>query len=93
MERWIALFIFGTCGTVGVLVDLDHLVAFFLRRYVNPRITEGRLWHTPLLILSGLAICYLGSHIVGLYGRLVLIGVISATVLTLVLSSKVVWRM
>lgn len=92
MEKRTALYIFGICGLVGILVDLDHFIALLSWWYINPKVAEGRIWHTPLFILSCLGICYLVSHIPRLHGRLVLIGIILATVLTLVFSSVVIWR-
>jgi len=56
-----ALFAFGICGLVGVLVDLDHLVAYFTG-------WRGRFFHTPLLIASSLMLVGLGAYL----GRLLL---------------------
>jgi len=92
MEAGGALRIFGLCGLAGVLVDLDHVISLLAWRYIDPKVSEGRIWHTPLLILSCIAICYLGAHIRGLYPKLVLIGVLVVTGLVLRFSSLVVWR-
>lgn len=86
-----ALRIICWCGIVGVLVDLDHLISLFIWRYINSGITEGRIWHTPVLIISCIGICYLGSRVRGLHSKLVLGGVIMTTTLLLVFSPWVVW--
>lgn len=91
LEAHSTLRIVWWCGLAGVLVDLDHVVSLLLWRYWNPQITEGRLWHTPLFITSCLGICYLGSHIGGLYSRLVLVGVAVVTALVVIYSPEVVW--
>lgn len=93
MEKRVALYIFGICGLVGVLVDLDHIISLLLWRYVNSEFTEGRIWHTPLFILSCFGICYLVSHLPRLYSKLVLIGVILVTIFVLIFSPEVVWRL
>ena len=86
-----ALRIILWCGIAGVLVDFDHLISLFIWRYINPSITEGRIWHTPLFILSCIGICYLGSRLGGLHTKLVLIGIIVVTALVLVFSPWVIW--
>jgi len=91
MEGSRALRIFGICGLASVLVDLDHLIAIILWRFWFPQITEGRIWHTPLFILVGSAICYMVSYHGGLRARLVLVGIIVITVLILIYSPLVVW--
>ena len=91
MEKRTAFYIFGWCGLASLLVDFDHIISLLLWRYVNPTITEGRIWHTPLFILSCLVICYLGTHLRGLYFKLVLIVVVMLTILVLVFSPEVVW--
>ena len=91
MEKLTALRIFGICGIGGVLVDFDHAVSLLLWWYRNPEITEGRIFHTPVLIISCLAICYLVSHIPGLYSKLVLAWFLVSTILVLLLSPWVIW--
>jgi hypothetical protein len=85
------LFVFGTCGLAGVLVDLDHFASLILWRYIFPWITEGRLIHTPLFLISCLAICCVGARIPGLYAKLVLVGIVSVTIVVLIWSSYTVW--
>ncbi len=61
----VPLWIIGICGGVGVLVDADHLVAYYTGQ-------SGRFLHTPLLIISSLVLLGLGSYLAGLYFRVVL---------------------
>lgn len=61
------LFIVGICGTVGVLVDIDHIIAY----YLIPQWSEKFL-HAPLLITSSIVILGLGAYLGGLYLRMVL---------------------
>ena len=91
LETRSALRIIWWCGLAGVLVDLDHFISLFAWRYINQSISEGRIWHTPLFILSCIGICYLGSRIPGLHAKLVLGGIVVATVLVLIFSPGVVW--
>jgi len=50
------------CGVIGVLVDLDHVIAYYIGR-------SNRFLHTPLLIVSSIVICgalaYLGGLLLG----------------------------
>jgi len=91
MEARLALRIFGACGLVSVLVDFDHLIAWVLWYYWFPHVSEGRIWHTPVFILTGIAICYMVSRLTGLYPKLVLMGVAIITTLVSVYSPWVVW--
>lgn len=91
METASALLIFGLCGIVGVLVDVDHALALILWRTVAPGIVEGRIWHTPVFILACIGICCLVSHITGLYPKLVLGGILTVTAAVLVYSPLVIW--
>lgn len=93
LEKSTALRIFGICGIAGVLVDLDHAISLLLWWYHNPEVSEGRIWHTPLLIISCIGVCYLVSHLPGLHGKLVLISIATATMLVLLFSPWVVWSM
>jgi len=86
-----ALRIVGLCGLVGVLVDIDHFVSLVVWRYVDSGITEGRIWHTPVFIMACGLICYLVSRLGGLHAKLVLTGVITATVVVLIMSPLVTW--
>jgi len=79
------------CGIAGILVDFDHFISLLIWRYVNSGISEGRIWHTPLFILSCIGICYLVSRLRGLHNKLVLVGILVATVLVLIYSPWVIW--
>ncbi len=57
----VPLYVIGICGVVGVLVDLDHIIAF-----------GGRFLHTPLLIGSGVILIGCCAYIAGLHIRMVL---------------------
>jgi hypothetical protein len=63
-----ALFAFGVCGVVGVLVDIDHLIAYFL---LLPR-EDWRFLHTPLLIVSCIMLCGLSAYCGRLYCKHIL---------------------
>ena len=89
------LFTFGLCGLAGVLVDIDHFASVVIWRYWLPWITEGRLFHTPLFIITSLIICYVYTYLGRLYHKPILIGVgvvvAVITVLVLTFSPLVVW--
>ena len=85
-----SLLIFGISGLSGVLVDTDHAISLMLWSYI-PTLTEGRLWHTALFIITGISICYMVSCLRGLYTKLVLISVFEATGLVLIYSPYVIW--
>lgn len=63
----IPLWVIGVCGLVGVLIDLDHIIAYYWATGLN-----GRFLHTPILIFSGLVLVGLGSYLAGLLVKLVL---------------------
>jgi hypothetical protein len=97
---WTSFYIFGLCGLASVLVDVDHVIALFLWKQGIP-ITEGRIWHTPIFIISSLVICCMVSYLGGLhikpFLRRILISmslIIGAiTVFVLLGSPFVVWRL
>ena len=91
LETSRALRIFWVCGLVGVLVDFDHVISLLLWKMLGLQITNGRLWHAPLFVLSSIAICYLVSHFRGFYSKLVLVGVIVITGVVLAFSPFVTW--
>jgi len=91
MEANTSLRIFGFCGLIGILVDLDHAVSLFLWEYTNLQVTSGRIWHSPLFIVSCCFTCYLVSYLGGFYTKLVLGGIIIATILVLLLAPWVTW--
>jgi len=53
-----ALLVGLLCGVVGVLTDLDHIVAYFVKH-------SGRVYHTHILIVASCVfvglIAYLGG--------------------------------
>ncbi len=65
----VPLWVIGLCGMVGVLVDLDHLIAYYWLTGLG-----GRFLHTPLLIVSGAVLLGCCAYITGLLVRLVLGG-------------------
>lgn len=91
LEKWTALRIFGLCGLISILVDLDHFISLFIWQYINSGISEGRIWHTPLFIISSLWICYMVSHIRGLHSQLVLGIILLVMFIVLTMSPWVVW--
>jgi hypothetical protein len=52
------------CGLVGILPDIDHVVAFFIG---VPKEADHRIWHLPLLIGVGIVMLCLGAFSAGLY--------------------------
>lgn len=44
------------CGVVGVLVDLDHIIAFFTKH-------RGRILHPYLLVISFVMLCSLIAYL------------------------------
>ena len=67
MGTYNALLAFGLSGTVGVLVDIDHIVSWYL---VPQR--DAAFLHTPLLIIASLVILGLGTYLGGQFIRVVL---------------------
>ena len=57
----LALLVFGLCGVVGVLIDLDHPLAYYCLHKSNLRFL-----HKPILIVSCLVLCGLGAYLGGL---------------------------
>jgi len=57
------------CGLVGILVDIDHPIAY----YLIPEWSR-RFLHTPLLIGGCFVLCGCGAYIGGLLLRVVLKG-------------------
>jgi hypothetical protein len=56
---------------VGVLPDLDHVVAYFIG---IPTGSDVRIWHPYIFLVVGVAILCLGTFSAGLYFRTVLKG-------------------
>ena len=74
METSIAFFVFGLCGVVSVLVDIDHLLALLIWKYWNPTFWNGRCLHSPILAIACLVIIGCCAYWGGLHIRLVLMG-------------------
>ena len=94
MDARRTLYVIWWCGLTGVLVDTDHLVSLLLWRFWNPQITEGRIWHAPLLLLSSIIICCLCAFGTRLHLKYFLgMGIVVAvtTALLLMYSPLVVW--
>jgi len=67
--RGVPLWVILLCGLAGVLVDIDHPIAY----YLIPE-WSGRFLHTPLLIGSSIVLCGCCAYIGGLLLRMVLGG-------------------
>ncbi len=65
--RSASLLAFWLCGIAGLLVDIDHPIAYYLLQEAS-----GRFLHTPILIVGGIVLCCLGTYLAGLFIRLVL---------------------
>ena len=63
----VPLYIVGLCGCAGVLVDIDHPIAYYLLQNWS-----GRFLHTPLAIVSGLVLLCVGTLVAGQVVRMVL---------------------
>lgn len=63
----VPLWVILLCGLVGVLVDIDHLISY----YLIPR-QRGRFLHTPLLIISCVALLGCSAYLGGLLIKMVL---------------------
>lgn len=61
-----AFLVFGACGVAGVLVDLDHPLAWALGE------TPDRFLHTPLFVVVCFIVSYTLAYLGRLYGKLVL---------------------
>lgn len=59
------LFVGLLCGTVGVLVDIDHVISYYIG-------WNDHFLHTPLLIISGAVLCCLIAYLGGLLYRSIL---------------------
>lgn len=68
MELRHALLVGLMCGLVGVLVDLDHIVAY----YAGYPAGSGRVFHEHILIASGIMLCGLIAYLAGLLGKAIL---------------------
>ena len=69
LEKRGTLFAFCGGGVLGVLVDADHV----LKYYLFPGEIE-RFLHTPLLIVCCIALCGCGAYLAGLYLKSLLKG-------------------
>jgi hypothetical protein len=66
VEKHFALFVGFLCGCLGVLVDLDHPIAFLLK------IGDGRFFHYPFFFATFFLFCGLFSYMAGLLCSMVL---------------------
>lgn len=58
MDAKRAFRIIGACGLAGVLVDIDHIIAWAIRYVSNGEtVYSTRFLHTPILIGSGIVFC------------------------------------
>ena len=64
--RGVPLWVIGSCGLAGVLIDIDHPIAWWLTGKTT------RADHIPLAIISCIILCVVSACIGGLYCRLVL---------------------
>lgn len=55
-----SLFVGFSCGCVGVLIDLDHLIAYYAQ------VEGGRFLHVPVFILGCTVLCCLVAYAGGL---------------------------
>ena len=62
----VPLYVIGFCGLVGMAVDVDHALAYWLE------IPDGRFLHLPLLAGAVIIILYCCTRGAGLYIRMVL---------------------
>lgn len=65
--RGVPLWVIGICGLAGVLVDLDHLLPYWITNLTCPAAA-----HTPLAIISCIILCGIGAYCGRLYYRMVL---------------------
>jgi hypothetical protein len=66
--RGVPLWVIGTCGLVGILVDIDHPITYWITGETL------RADHKTLAIISCLILCGVSAYIGGLYAKLVLKG-------------------
>jgi hypothetical protein len=64
--RGVPLWVIGACGLAGVLVDSDHVLAYWATGH------GSRADHVPLAIIAGALICGIIACSGGLYLKLVL---------------------
>ncbi len=63
------------CGIIGVLVDIDHVIAWAVHYISNGEtVLSSRFLHTPLLIGAGTLILIMLSYYSGLYIKYLLKG-------------------
>jgi hypothetical protein len=66
--RGVPLWVIGSCGLVGVLVDIDHPITYWIAGKAT------RADHVPLAIISCVILCGVSACVGGLYRKLVLRG-------------------
>jgi hypothetical protein len=64
--RGVPLWVIGSCGLAGVLVDIDHPISYWITG------KAPRAAHLPLAVISCIVLCCVSAYIGGLYCKLVL---------------------
>ena len=64
--RGVPLWVIGSCGLAGILVDIDHPITYWITGKAT------RADHIPLAVISGIVLCCVSACIGGLYCKLVL---------------------
>ena len=64
--RGVPLWVIGSCGLAGVLVDIGHPITYWITGKAT------RAGHIPLAVISCIVLCCVSACIGGLYSRLVL---------------------
>jgi len=65
--RGVPLWTILLCGLAGILIDIDHPIAYYWLTGL-----DTRFLHTPLLVSSSIMLCGCYAYIGGLYVRMVL---------------------
>ncbi len=63
----VPLWVISVCGITGVLVDIDHLIAYYWLTGL-----DGKFLHTPLFFISCLVFFGLSAYLTRLFIQLVL---------------------
>lgn len=64
--RGVPLWIIGSCGLAGILVDLDHPISYPITGY------PSQWLHIPIAVISCIILCSIGAYCGRLYFKLVL---------------------
>jgi hypothetical protein len=82
--RGVPLWVIGSCGLVGILIDIDHPISYWITGQAS------RAAHIPLAVVSGICLCVVSACIGGLYCRLVLRGK-KGTIIKFVKAQVISW--